>query len=78
MRVSCLVQGGIAAFGKWVKLNSGSPYVETEQISRLTSPSGDEQPKLELCDKSKTLLIPRLHREVKVGFSPGSEGISTA
>ncbi len=39
-RVSCLAQTGFAAFGKGVQLISGSPYAETEQLSRLTSPSG--------------------------------------
>ncbi len=39
-RVSCLAQTGFAAFGKVVQLISGSPYAETEQLSRLTSPSG--------------------------------------
>ncbi len=29
-----------AAFGKGVQLISGSPYAETEHLSRLTSPSG--------------------------------------
>ncbi len=35
-RVSCLAQTGFAAFGKGVQLISGSPYAETEQLSRLT------------------------------------------
>ncbi len=39
-RVSCLAQTCFAAFGKGVQLISGSPYAETEQLSRLTSPSG--------------------------------------
>ncbi len=39
-RVSCLAQVGFAAFGKGVQLISGSPYAETEQLSRLTLPSG--------------------------------------
>ncbi len=39
-RVSCVAQTGFAAFVKGVQLISGSPYAETEQLSRLTSPSG--------------------------------------
>ncbi len=39
-RVSCLAQTGFAAFVKGVQLISGSPFTETEQLSRLTSPSG--------------------------------------
>ncbi len=39
-RVSCVAQTGFAAFGKEVQLISGSPYAETEQLSRLTPPSG--------------------------------------
>ncbi len=39
-RVSCLAQTGFAAFGKGVQHFSGLPYVETEQLSRLTSLSG--------------------------------------
>ncbi len=39
-RVSCLAQTGFAAFVKGVQLISGPPYAETEQLSRLTSPSG--------------------------------------
>ncbi len=39
-RVSCLAQIGFAAFGNGVQLISGSPYAETEQLSRLTLPSG--------------------------------------
>ncbi len=39
-RVSCLAQTGFAAFGKGVQLISGSPYAETEQLARLSSPSG--------------------------------------
>ncbi len=39
-RQSSLAQTGFAAFGKGVQLISGSPYAETEQLSRLTSPSG--------------------------------------
>ncbi len=39
-RVSCVAQTGFAAFGKGVQLISGSPNAETEQLSRLTSPSG--------------------------------------
>ncbi len=39
-RVSCLIQTGFAAFGNGVQLISGSPYAETEQLSRLTSPTG--------------------------------------
>ncbi len=42
IRVSCLAQNGFAAFGKGVQLISGSPYAETEQLSRLTSPTGME------------------------------------
>ncbi len=34
-RVSCLAQTGFAAFSKGVQLISGSPYAETEQLSRL-------------------------------------------
>ncbi len=34
-RVSWLAQTGFAAFGKGVQLISGSPYDETEQLSRL-------------------------------------------
>ncbi len=33
-------QTGFAAFGKGVQLISESPYAETEQLSRLASPSG--------------------------------------
>ncbi len=36
-RVSRSAYVGFAAFGKWVQLISGSPYAETEQISRQTS-----------------------------------------
>ncbi len=39
-RVSCLAQTGFDAFGRGVQLISGSPYTQTEQLSRLTSPSG--------------------------------------
>ncbi len=39
-RVNCLAQIGFAAFDKGVQLISGSPYAETEQLSRLTSPCG--------------------------------------
>ncbi len=39
-RVSCLAQTSFAAFGKGVQLIGGSPYAESEQLSRLTSPSG--------------------------------------
>ncbi len=38
--VSCLAQADFAAFGNVVQLISWSPYAETEQLSRLTSPSG--------------------------------------
>ncbi len=39
-RISCLAQTGFAAFGKGVQLTSGFPYVGTEKLSRITSPSG--------------------------------------
>ncbi len=40
-RVSWLAQPGFAtSFGKGVQFISGSPYAETEKLSRLTSPSG--------------------------------------
>ncbi len=35
-----IAQTGFAAFGKRVQLISESPYAETEQLSRLTSPTG--------------------------------------
>ncbi len=35
-RDSCLAQTGFAAFDKGVQLISGSPYAETEQLSRLS------------------------------------------
>ncbi len=38
--VSWLAQDGFGAFGKGVQLISEPPYDETEQLSRLTSPSG--------------------------------------
>ncbi len=39
-RIRCLAQAGFAAFGKGVRLIGGPPYAETEQLSRLTPPSG--------------------------------------
>ncbi len=33
--ISCLAQSGFAAFGEEVQLISGSPYVETEQLSKV-------------------------------------------
>ncbi len=38
-RVCKLAQNGLAAFGKGMQIISGSPNAETEQLSRLTSPS---------------------------------------
>ncbi len=38
-RGSWLAQTGFAAFGKGVQLIGGSPYAETEQLSRLTTTS---------------------------------------
>ncbi len=39
-RVNCLDQACFVVFGKEVQLVSGPPYAETEQLSRITSPSG--------------------------------------
>ncbi len=35
---SCLAQTGFAALAKGVRLNNGTPFAVTEQLSRLTSP----------------------------------------